>query len=143
MEKNDNTEQQNFSSSMCTAQCGFFGSSQFDGMCSKCFKDSVKRKNQPPADALPAGRASPGLMAAAARLLDTTPSVETGAPTVVVPKAETEDCGREEDGAVAATPAPPQIASVDEEVPASPSKPKKKNRCVSCRKKVGLTGRWS
>lgn len=41
--------------SMCKNGCGFYGSSQFENMCSKCYKDVVKRKNASPVS----GRLSP------------------------------------------------------------------------------------
>ena len=34
---------------LCRNGCGFYGSSAFDGMCSKCYKDTLKRSQQPPA----------------------------------------------------------------------------------------------
>ena len=43
----------------CHAGCGFYGSASFDGMCSKCYKDSVKRRQQNPAAVPLAGRTSP------------------------------------------------------------------------------------
>ena len=42
---------------LCRAGCGFYGSAAFDGMCSKCYKDALKRKQQ---NASPvSGRMSP------------------------------------------------------------------------------------
>ena len=45
--------------SLCRNGCGFYGSSAFEGMCSKCFKDTVKKKQQNPAPPQVAGRTSP------------------------------------------------------------------------------------
>lgn len=64
MEHNGSNDSMTSSASLCRAGCGFYGSAACEGMCSKCFKDSVKRRQQNPATAglaanLTAGRTSP------------------------------------------------------------------------------------
>jgi hypothetical protein len=36
-------EQPESNPTFCTNNCGFYGSSQFEGMCSKCFRDHVSQ----------------------------------------------------------------------------------------------------
>lgn len=36
-------EQPESNPTFCTNNCGFYGSSQFEGMCSKCYREQVDR----------------------------------------------------------------------------------------------------
>lgn len=151
------------SHTLCTRGCGFYGNSAFDGMCSKCYKDTVKRRQHNPAPSGLMGttsltssleRESSGTQtpkinndSAVAETststdTNTTPSVETASPTVpsvatvVTEKEETEASSLSTtDSATVAT-----AEASGRESPADKDKKPKKNRCHTCKKKVGLTG---
>ncbi|KAL6880159.1 hypothetical protein ACP4OV_011724 [Aristida adscensionis] len=96
---------------LCINNCGFFGSSVTNNMCSKCYRDFVK------------------LMEVDA------PVVEKKVITAASSSATPLETPKQDD-----TPATPAAAAVDEKQAAQePPKPPS-NRCLTCRKKVGLTG---
>lgn len=123
--------------SLCRMGCGFYGSSSSDGMCSKCFKDALRRKQSSP-------------NTSAASVMSSTPPGPPEEPC-------TSHLPASEDLAVAAAEVSPSSStstvSVDSdglrqpeaenEASTSETKDKaksKRNRCFMCRKKVGLTG---
>lgn len=136
MDSRDGNVQQNHPT-LCRNGCGFYSTAGNEGLCSVCFKDVVKKKQAPPTN-MPASLApTPGSMAslsieegsnsssgfaagAAAAAFGgvdmgpARPSIETGSATVVVVPEKAEEEAK--DGK------------------------KKKNKCLSCKKKVGLTG---
>lgn len=140
----------------CRNGCGFYGNAASEGYCSVCYKDIIKKKQQPPTN-MPASLApAPGQMAGlsideASKKIGAPSLLETASPTVIVPPSQNERSQSESDpvGAIAiASPSgvaaevassPANSDAAEDSGPGKEGK-KKKNRCQSCKKKVGLTG---
>jgi len=116
--------------SLCKNGCGFFSSVDAKGFCSVCYKDFLKKEEQN-------RDATEEVATTAASLSNLNVSVEDETTS----KVDTEVI-ESVDGAVAKAVVEPtpevKVDKVDEDV--KETKKPKKNRCASCKKKVGLTG---
>ncbi|XP_046752406.1 AN1-type zinc finger protein 5 [Diprion similis] len=146
---------------LCRSGCGFYGSPATDGLCSLCYKENLKKKQQPPVSAASPPTSSPTSQTASsnAGTLQTgfaspASTGTTAQPTIPTIPQPTNDL-----------PSPKEVSREDQEGEAGASSgaaegsvssgdaddsfdgkesdkesKKKKNRCAVCRKKVGLTG---
>jgi len=115
--------------SLCKNGCGFFSSVDSKGFCSVCYKDFLKKEQST------ATETTEEVAATTASLSNLNVSVdEAEASTASSSTLESEVV----DGA-AAKPSVPEPAAEEPEEAKEPKKVKK-NRCASCKKKVGLTG---
>lgn len=140
---------------LCRSGCGFYGNPSTDGHCSVCFKEAVKKKQQPPSPTIissnsPGRSSSPSsnttlALNSSAPLLATPTAVPVASAPIPVPIMECKDVGAASSTLSAATSSSSLSSSApegdsDAADAADKDGKKKKNRCATCRKKVGLTG---
>lgn len=124
---------------LCRGGCGFYGSSVTEGFCSKCFKETLKRKQD-------TGHISP-TSSMTPKAVDVNPSrdriLASAVESLVTPSqascsGQLSSASKAASVAIEKPPGTPEEKSAESSPSSSPQK--QKNRCDTCRKRVGLTG---
>ncbi|XP_028812187.1 AN1-type zinc finger protein 6 isoform X2 [Denticeps clupeoides] len=149
---------------LCATGCGFYGNPRTNGMCSVCYKDFLQRQNSsgrasPPAssgvssfgESLPTHCSDNHTVEVSSAFIQSATSVgqsSAASSPALLSQAQVARCEPGESAAAKAVPKPdePQVSaevsqsSVENQEKLDEKPKPKKNRCFTCRKKVGLTG---
>jgi len=154
MDSRDSNVQQNHPT-LCKNGCGFYSNAGNEGLCSVCYKDVVKKKQGPPTHMPASFSPAPNSMAslsideAAAKAGVSGSGSSLGAhsletATTTVPCITSTDTEGQGLGAQAGHTMQDQGSAVqamqEDKDSGEKEGKKKKNRCLTCKKKVGLTG---
>uniref|UniRef100_A0A8V5GN11 Uncharacterized protein n=1 Tax=Melopsittacus undulatus TaxID=13146 RepID=A0A8V5GN11_MELUD len=135
---------------LCTTGCGFYGSPRTNGMCSVCYKEFLQRQQSsdrisPPGRGFLAGKPVLSEYSCICSVVYLVVANSPSAQTPVTHQMTAMSISREENSSeteeLIKTEEASSASSSSAEGKTASEKPKqKKNRCFTCRKKIGLTG---
>ena len=147
-----NLDQQQAFATLCSNGCGFFSSVDTEGLCSVCYKDKVKKSSvsttsttetsstqtEPQSSLSPATTSTGSTTITTSSLSSSSLLIhtETQSSSSAENKTETEVIASSSKTEIS----PRKTSHPEDTEDPVPAKKPKKNKCQTCKKKVGLTG---